>query len=202
MIVSTPHREAPYTASLDNSFSRIGRALAGGNTNTLVSALFAHDSLRDILIKRVIAIVNDECIGLCRRSQPSLFRKSNPSDYTNFKWSNYSSELELRSPVLFQLFKTVVSHGDHRNEKKKGDVHIPAVCMAVSVLLKERNREMVGIQTCVSLLLYGSRAQKQVQYWGGKWVESVVGLPGKLHDDCTVEPRISKLDGTSPSLDM
>ena len=57
MIVSTPHREAPCTASLDNSFSRIGRALAGGNTNTLVSALFAHNSLRDLLIKRVIAIV-------------------------------------------------------------------------------------------------------------------------------------------------
>ena len=116
------------------------------------------------MIKRVIAIVNDECIDLCYRSQPSLFRKSNPRDYTNFKWSNLISEPELRSPVLFQLFKTIVSHGDHINEKKKGDVHIPAACMAVLVLLKERNRDMVGIQTCVSLLLYGSRAQKQVQY--------------------------------------
>ena len=168
MIVSTPHREAPYAASLDNSFSRISRALAGGNTNTLVSAVFARDSLRDLLIKRVIAIVNDECIDLYRRSQPSLFRKSNPSDYTNFKWSNYSSELELRSQVLFQLFKTIIRHGDHRNEKKKGDVHIAAVCMAVLVLLKERNRGMVGIQTCVSLLLYGSRVQKQVQYGDGR----------------------------------
>ena len=165
MIVSTPHREAPYTASLDNSFSRIGRALAGGNTNTLVSALFAHDSLRDILIKKVIAIVNDECIDLCDRSQPSLFRKSNPGDYTNFKWSSYSSELELRSSVLFQLFKTIVSHGDHHNEKKKAEVHIPG---------------------CVHGCIGTARAQTQVQYWGGKWVESVVGLPGKLHDNCIV----------------
>ena len=139
MIVSTPHREAPYTAYLDNSFSRIGRTLAGGNTNTLVSALFAHDSLRDLLIKRVIATVNDECI----MSSLSAITLSQVQP-------QYSFELELRSPVLFQLFKTIVSHGDHRNEKKKGDVHIPAVCMAVSVLLKERNREMVGIQTCVA----------------------------------------------------
>ena len=114
------------------------------------------------MIKKVVTIVNDECLDLCRRSQPSLFRKSTPSDYLNFRWSNYSCELESRAPVIFELFKTIVSHGDKRNENKKGDVHLPAICMAVSVLLKERNREMVGVQTCISLLLYSSRAQKQV----------------------------------------
>lgn len=55
-----------------------------------------------------------------------------------------------------------MSHTDHRNDMKLGEIHQPAICMAVAILLKERNQEMVGLQTCVSLLLYISRAQKQV----------------------------------------
>ncbi len=131
-------------------------------SNAIVHAVFSIEELRDLVVKKVITTIDNEFLNLCQQSQSSIFRKSVPSDYLSLEWSKYICELESRSPVLFKLFKTIVSHGDHRNEKKVGDAHLPAICMAVSVLLKERNREMVGIQTCVSLLLYTSRAQKQV----------------------------------------
>ena len=69
---------------------------------------------------------------------------------------------QQKAPVFLQFCRAIVEHGDHRNEKKKGSVHLPAICMTVAVLLNERNREMVGLQTCISLLLYASNAQKQV----------------------------------------
>jgi hypothetical protein len=106
--------------------------------------------------------VCDEFLDLCRRAEPSIFRKSHPDTYLTFKWADYVLELETRAPVFLQFCKAIVGHGDHRNERKKGDAHLPAICMAIGVLLKERNREMVGLQTCISLLLYASHVQKQV----------------------------------------
>ena len=111
----------------------------------------------------ILGIVCDEFLDLCRKTEPSIFRKSHPDNYLTFKWAEYGLELETRAPVFLQLCKAIVEHGDHRNEQKKGGVHLPAICMAIAVLLKERNREMVGLQTCTSLLLYASHVQKQVR---------------------------------------
>ena len=110
----------------------------------------------------ISGIVCDEFLDLCRKGEPSIFRRSHPNDYLTFKWADYGLELETRAPVFFQLCKAIVEHGDHRNEKKKGSAHLPAICMAIAVLLKERNREMIGLQTGISLLLYASHVQKQV----------------------------------------
>lgn len=155
-------RNGPYSTVLDDSFNRIGRAIAGGSNDALVRSLFSHDVLRDMLINKVISIIADECLALCRRSEPSIFRKSKPVEYVDFKWLKYIEDLKCRAPVLLQLCKVIVSHGDKRNSLKHGDVHLPGICMAISVLLKERNREMVGLQTCLSMVLYTSRVPKQV----------------------------------------
>lgn len=117
------------------------------------------------MIKKVISIIDNECLTLCRRSQPSIFRKSKPSEFLDFKWSKYIEDMESKSPVLLQLCNVIVTHGDSRKDKPQGNIHLPGVCMAVSVLLKERNREIIGLQTYVSMLLYTSRVQKQVNLY-------------------------------------
>ena len=48
----------------------------------------------------------------------------------------------------------------NRNQQKRGDAH----CMLMAILLKERNREMCGVQTLLSLILFSSRVQKQVSH--------------------------------------
>ncbi len=162
MTVYSPRREAPYSRVLDGSFSRIGRAIAGGSNDAIVRSLFSHDTLRNLLINKVFSIIDDECLTLCRRSEPSIFRKSDATDYLDFKWLKYINEMESKSPVLLRLCKLIVSHGDKRNSVKHGSIHFPGICTAISVLLKERNREIVGLQTCISMVLYTSRVQKQV----------------------------------------
>ena len=162
VIVSSPRREAPYNIVLEDSYNRIGRALAGGSNEALIRSLFSHDQLRDMIINKVISIIEDECLILCRRSEPSLFRKSNPTDYLDFKWLKYIEEMESKSPITLRLFQAIVSYNDKRNSVKHGAAHFPGICMAMSILLKERNREMVGLQTLLSLVLFTSRVQKQV----------------------------------------
>ena len=139
--------------------------------------LLSQSSSRNVVIKNVVGIhsstafdlanysgvVCDEFLDLCRKAEPSIFQKCHPDTYLTFKWDDYLLELETKAPVFLQFCRAIVEHGGHRNErKKKGRVHLPAICMTVAVLLNERNREMVGLQTCISLLLYASNAQKQV----------------------------------------
>ena len=62
------------------------------------------------------------------------------------------------------LFTTITSFNDHRNKIKAGDFHLPGICSAVAVLIKERNREMCGLQSVISLLMYACHCDKQVLY--------------------------------------
>ena len=160
--MSTPSRHVPFTTELQSPLSRIGRALAGGHLDTIVRTVFAHDGLRDLLLRKVLTQIDDECSVLCRRAEPSIFRRIAPEKLSQFKWKSYVDEMESKAPTLLQLLMHLVSHSDRRNDTKKGDHHYPAVCMSAAIILKERNREMVGLPTYMSLLLSSSRAHKQV----------------------------------------
>ncbi len=84
----------------------------------------------------------------------------------SFSWDGFVEELKTKCPILYQILETVVTHSDHRNSRKKGAAHYPGMCMAAAVLLKERNREMVGIQSFLSLVLFNCRVNKNVSFAG------------------------------------
>ena len=93
----------------------------------------------------------------------SRFRSIPVEQLVQFKWSDLVDDMRSKSPILLQAFSTVVSHNDHRNTSKKGEQrHNPSICMATAILLKERNREMCGVQAIISIALYLSRVQKKV----------------------------------------
>ena len=124
----------------------------------------AMDSVREVLFNLFLDAINSECNNLCQRSPEnrSLFRKMPPSHLTDFKWSELVSELEARAPLLLKALSSVVARNDHRNQSKVGTSHYPGICMAAAVLLKERNREMCGVQSLISLLMYSCHCEKQV----------------------------------------
>ena len=72
------------------------------------------------------------------------------------------AELQLKAPLLFKVLHSLSSRNDHRNTLKVGVAHYPGICSAAAILLKERNREMCGLQSLISLLLYSCHAEKQV----------------------------------------
>ena len=122
------------------------------------------DEVRDRLFCLFLDAISDECNNLCQRlpANRSLFRNIPLSQAVNFKWSLLVTELQSRAPLLFKALSSIATHCDHRNQGKVGTSHYPGICMAAAVMLKERNREMCGVQSVVSLLMYSCHCEKRV----------------------------------------
>ena len=159
--MSSPKQPHIVTKEVDESLQKIGRTLAGGHIPPIAKSVFANPALREQLVEKLVNTVGDECAALCRKSaQPvSQFRQLSLDQMETF---SCVSELKQTFPILFRLFSYIVSHTDHRNANKQGEKHFPGICMATAILLKERNREMSGIQAFFSLVLFSSRVQKKV----------------------------------------
>ena len=123
-----------------------------------------HQELRKAVTLLLLDQIDDECSKLCQRSSdpPSLFRKVPMTEMTDFQWDHFLDELRSKAPTLLQVLSTITSCNDHRNEHKCGRAHNPGICMATAIVLKERNREMCGVQSIISLLMFSSHVDKQV----------------------------------------
>ena len=107
VIVSSPRRLSPYTCLVDPPLNRLGRALASGNTET-IAKLLAHQDLHEIVVPKVLNSIDEECVALCRRADPTAFRKIPLEELQDFKWSKYIGEMEVKSPLLLKLLKMIV----------------------------------------------------------------------------------------------
>jgi len=163
--VSTPSRSEPYSRVVEHSLCKLGQAIAGGHLPTIAKLALAHEGIREHILLKLFDLIDAECGKLCQRAgnPPSLFRKIPVEKLPEFHWKSCIKELEVKAPTLLQILSTIVSRNDHRNQHKQGERHHPGICMAIATLLKERNREMGGVQTFVSLVLFTSRVQKQVR---------------------------------------
>jgi len=162
MTVQSPVRVSGFTTQVDENLHKISCAIAGGDPSCIAKAAFSEPAVRQQMLDRVIQEIEGECAKLCRRQPVSPFRKIQSSQMESLSWDFFNRELQLNCPVLHRILQTVVAHSDGRNSKKKGDAHFPGICMAAAILLKERNREMVGVQSFVSLVLFNSRVKKNV----------------------------------------
>ena len=110
--------------------------------------------------------INLECNNLCKKSTntPTNFRNKPLAQIFNFKWLDLVKELESRAPLLFRILSTIAERNDHRNKRKVGVSHHPGICTAAAIILEERNREMIGVQLILSLLMYSRHCEKQVKY--------------------------------------
>ena len=120
--------------------------------------MFNHHDIKKSIIDKVCECVEEECNLICKKNA-SIFRKYDIT--TNFEWNNYASEVKQKLPIIYQVISKIVSHSDKRNSRSS-DYHNPGMCTAVAILLNERNREMTGLQTLISLVLYPTQVQKQV----------------------------------------
>jgi hypothetical protein len=116
----------------------------------------------DAVLQKVISILDVELVQLTKRktNPPSQFRRV-PLDDTlpQFRWYDCIDELKVKSPRTLQLVSALVSKNDDRNQRKRGDAHFIGICM-LAIMLKKR--KCVAFKR-YSLLLFSSRAQKQVR---------------------------------------
>ena len=126
---------------------RQGSTSLGGYAPSIAKAVMALDDVRESLFSMFLDAINEECNNLCRRSpgKGSSFRKMPLSQLVDLTWYVLVNELESQAPLFFKALTSIAAHSDHRNKSKVGAEHHPGICMAVAVILKERNREMCGV---------------------------------------------------------
>ena len=163
-MVHSPSHTSPLTSTLSPDLQKIGRVLKGGNIPSIAKAVFAHQELRKCIVTKCLDLITAECSIVCRKNpaNPSPFRRISIDHLGEFSLEAFMQELKTHAPTLFQVASAIAGHNDHKNQYKKGSQHHPGICMALAVLLKERNREMCGLQTLVSIALFNSRVQKKV----------------------------------------
>ena len=137
--------------------------LGKSDLTTLEKVFFKNKQLSNAIINHVTDTIDSECSTLSQRSESSPFRKVGVFEMINFQWSTFAEDLAKRAPTLYHILSSVVAHSDSRNKIKLDTAHIPGICMMAAVFLKERNREMCGLQSIISILLYYSHAEKQVR---------------------------------------
>ena len=121
------------------------------------------DAVREEVITLFLDAIDRECVALCQKLSVSRFRLIPVEELQQFKWTYLVEELQSRSPLLLRLLTATVGRSDNRNQSKAGAAHNPGICAAVAVILKERNREMCGLQSEVSLLMFSCHCEKKVE---------------------------------------
>ena len=66
-------------------------------------------------------------------------------------------KISSKAPWFLRILTKIACHSDSRNKKKVNKAHYPGICSD-----PERNREMCGLQSLVSLLLFSARVPKLV----------------------------------------
>ena len=153
------------TKELSAENATIGKELFDGHLPSLAKAIVQHPALIGLVFELFTDQISSECNSLCRRGPdivPSLFRNYPAPQLVDFKWQQCIDELQCTAPRLLQVLTAITSKNDKRNTVKQGSAHFPGVCTAVAVTLKERNREISGIQSLVSILLMMSGVDKKV----------------------------------------
>ena len=162
--VTSPAGTAPYCGQLGAAEGKLTRALLGGDAASIAKAALLVEGVKEAIIQHLLGTLNVECNKLCRKKQPSsLFRKIPIEKLAMFKWQEMVMELEQDAPLLLDIIHCLVARNDRRNKCKVGAAHNPGICTAVAVILKERNREMCGLQSFLSLLMYSCHCEKQVR---------------------------------------
>ena len=141
---------------------KLAQLLIGGNIPSICVAVLGIRALKQAIFSSFVKEITQECGALCQRMDQTPFRSIPVTGLADITWGAFTDQLKSRAPKLFQLLTSVVSVNNHRNISKVGASHHPGICAAVAVLLKERSREMCGLQSIVSVLMYSCNCEKQV----------------------------------------
>ena len=148
--------------TLQQAESKLVGALVRHHTPSIVNAAIEIPGVKDELFSYFSHLIVTECQVLCQKKPPSLFRHVPVEKIDDFEWEDLMKELQSRAPLLLKVLSAIVARVDPRCEKKSSTILYPAIVTAVAVLLKGRNREMCGVQSIVSCLMYACHCEKQV----------------------------------------
>ncbi|XP_065068431.1 uncharacterized protein LOC135693787 [Rhopilema esculentum] len=124
--------------------------LCRGTLSQIARSIWRCKPIRKDLVKEIAGEINKECIQMCRKSEPSCLRRTGPEDIASFSFEMLSKELDEHAPIT----KTIMMAASICKEKKGDDENwINAVCVAASILLRNRSQQMNAFQLILSTIL-------------------------------------------------
>ena len=149
-----------FKATLGKDLQTLGKALARwGTYKQIADAAFRCPSLKTHLITNTLQALGKECNDLCSRKTPSLLRKSRPDEMENFSFQKLCEEWKQRAPLFYSFLVTCAT------VKEKGGEWTPAMAIAGSALLKNRNVHMNATASLISVMVRQSATQVSFVTW-------------------------------------
>ncbi len=126
------------------------------NITTVVASI---DSLTRSFKENILHELDQECVKLCTKSEPSELQKNCFDDMAAFDWKKLASEMSSRCLFLLDLLLAVM-------KKTKEDLNdiLPRLGLCYSILMQTRNRELSLVQRLNTVLMTNGNAKKEVIY--------------------------------------
>lgn len=101
--VSTSTDRVLWSTVLGDDDQTLGRALAGRKLQSVAGAVMSHNKLQEMIVLRLLDIIDKECGEICKRTSPSLFRKMETSSLQSLQWTQLIDDLKAKAPTLVRV---------------------------------------------------------------------------------------------------
>ncbi len=123
------------------------------------------DCGKKLCVETTVNLVKEECAAMCSAGtdNTTLFRKKDVNDICNFSFLKLMDEVNEKTNTLYQIVLAIINlKSAERNTNKSRERKLIAAGMAISLLMKARNKNMSAAQYVVSLLLLKGGITKMV----------------------------------------
>ena len=152
----------------ENTNAKIIRQIAHGELEMAARNVMNKKEMKETILKEVERDIQAECTtALCSRKSPSIFSKVSSDDLVQLTDTAIIEELQERAPILSRCIKATTRSKRSMAEKEKAkkgekDKRIPAISLAVSILLRSRCSYMSANSYRMSTILWHSGVDKKV----------------------------------------
>ena len=146
-----------YKRELENHLAVIGKAIVHGPQQRIASAVLKSDTLKQMVVEKVLKLMTVQLNELCSRKRPSIFRANTKEEIVNFDFARACQELKARAPIFYAFLMTSAC------VKKETPDWLPSVEVAGSVLLKQRNSHMNACATVIGILLKSRSLEVRIE---------------------------------------
>ena len=137
----------------------------GDSPDLLAPKLLENMHMREALLKCVFRELNFQCDALCKlKDGQSLLRQSTREDLMEFNFVHLIDEWKGKAPLLLTFLRTV-SNSPKNEQELLTSSGLTGLCMAGSILLRQRNTHMSALHHMVGIVLHHGNASKMVLYY-------------------------------------
>ena len=140
--------------NLPDDLEPLGKMLCRGTYAQIARAAWRCNRIKEQIITLFLKDIDRECASICSKKKPSILRQTNRKSMTDFSLEKLHEELKVRTPLLRSVL--YVACFRKSNLERNQMYWMPALCMALSICLKNRSPYMTVLQLLNTLLIYHS----------------------------------------------